>query len=560
MDPIPDVEDRLAISERKEKAPSMLKSVALITTCSLAMIVNTQNITTVAISIPVIGRELNILQTRLQWLVSSYALSSACLLVLCGRLADLYGRKFVFFAGSIWLFVFSIACGFAKDELTLEILRGLQGAGSAATIPASLGILADAFPISTGRLRSVAFATFSAGAPVGGGLGLCIGAILTQLTKQTWRSTFFFSTALTGLYLLIGLFVIDKDEPSMAKDKRVDWLGGALITVGLVLIVFVLSDGEIAPNKWATSYIIACLILGCAFVGLFLLWQLYLERIQDNPNAQYSKWTPPPLMKLSLWTRGDGRFSVIMVIALLTWGTFISWNLWATLYYQNYVNLKPIPTMLRFIPAFTTGIFLNVTVALIIHRVPVVWLLAVGTFITGCAPIFFAVIIPSAPYWAFGFPSAICAVMGADFVFASGTLYVAKIAKDDEQSLAGGLFQTMTQIGTTIGVTVTTIVFNRVLAQDSGKQGVILVANQDNAPRSAQLKAYQAAQWATVCFAMIATILAIIFFRHVGIVGVEGDAHGAPEPEPQSNDQKPTRQSTLTPSQSRDLEKMLNSQ
>jgi len=58
---------------------------------------------------------------------------------------------------------------------------------------------------------------------------------------------------LTGLYLLIGLFVIDKDEPSTEKDKRVDWLGGALITVGLVLIIFVLSDGEIAPNKWATS-------------------------------------------------------------------------------------------------------------------------------------------------------------------------------------------------------------------------------------------------------------------------------------------------------------------
>jgi hypothetical protein len=58
---------------------------------------------------------------------------------------------------------------------------------------------------------------------------------------------------LTGFYLLIGLWVIDKDEPSMEKDKRVDWLGGALVTAGLVLIIFVLSDGEVAPNKWATS-------------------------------------------------------------------------------------------------------------------------------------------------------------------------------------------------------------------------------------------------------------------------------------------------------------------
>jgi hypothetical protein len=76
--------------------------------------------------------------------------------------------------------------------------------------------------------------------------------------------------------------------------------------------------------------IIACLILGCVFIGLFILWQRYLERIQDSPNARYSKWAPPPLMKLSLFARGNGRFSVVIVIALLTWCTFFSWNVFST--------------------------------------------------------------------------------------------------------------------------------------------------------------------------------------------------------------------------------------
>ena len=61
-----------------------------------------------------------------------------------------------------------------------------------------------------------------------------------------------------------------------------------------------------------------------------------------------------------------------------------------------------------------------------------------------------AVIIPEAPYWAFGFPAAICSVFGADFVFASGTLYVSKIVEPNEQSLAGALFQTMTQVNTNV--------------------------------------------------------------------------------------------------------------
>ncbi|KAF8627585.1 hypothetical protein AX17_006158 [Amanita inopinata Kibby_2008] len=521
---------------------SMMRAVALITSVTVAMMVNVASLTSAAIALPVIGRELNIRQARLQWVISAYSLSSACLLVLFGRLADLYGRKKVFILGSLWLFVFTLACGFSRDELTLEILRGFQGVGPAATIPAALGILANEFPISTGRLRSLAFATFSAGAPLGAFMGSCIGAILTQLTKQTWRSAFYLISGLTLLYTILGWFAMNKDEPSMEMDRRVDWLGGFLITAGLVLIIFVLSDGEVAPNQWATSYIIACLIIGCVLVGLFILWQRYLERVQDTPNAPYSRWTPPPLMKLSLWTRGNGKFTVMMLIVLLNWCSFFGWNLWATLYYQNYLNLKPIPTMLRFFPMFVTGILLNVFVVLTIHRLPVIWILGAGTLVTGCAPLFFAVINPRAPYWAFGFPSAICSVFGADFVFAAGTLYIAKIVKDDEQSLSGALFQTMNQIGTAIGVIVTTIVFDRVIVQDSRRLGVILNDDQSNAPREAQLWSYRAAQWTAFAFGMIATVFVVIWFRGAGVIGETGDAHGAPAPE----SDRASRRSTTT--------------
>ncbi|KAK2466613.1 hypothetical protein APHAL10511_000871 [Amanita phalloides] len=517
--------------------PGPLKSLALIIACTLAMIVNSSNNTSVAIALPTIGRDLHILDTRLQLLVSAYSLSSACLLVLLGRLADLYGRKLLFMVGSIWLFAFTIGCGFAPNELSLEILRGFQGVGVAATIPASLGILANAFPISSGRLRSIAFATFAAGAPIGAFFGTCLGAILTQLTKSTWRSTFFLSAGLTAFYVVIGWFAIDNDEPSTEKDKRVDWLGGLFITAGLTFIIFVLSDGEIAPQKWATPYIIACIVLGCFFTGIFLVWQWYLERVQNDPGAQYSLWTPPPLMKLSLWTRGNGRFSVIMLVALLTWCCFLGWNIWATIYYQNYLNLKPIPTMLRFIPMFITGVILNVVVVLTIHRVSVIYLLGLGTFVTGIAPIFLAVVIPSAPYWAFGFPSAVFAVFGADFVFAAGTIYVAKVVKPNEQSLSGALFQTMTQIGTSIGVSVTTIVFDRVLAQDARKLGVLIDDTTQNlAPKSAQLKAYQAAQFTAFAFGMIATVFVLLFFRGVGIIGENGGAHSVPPPPGDASD------------------------
>ena len=74
--------------------------------------------------------------------------------------------------------------------------------------------------------------------------------------------------------------------------------------------------------------IIALLILGVILIGLFLCWQCYLEKIHDNPDSPFSLLTPPPLLKLSIWTRANGRITAIMVIAFTNWSAFVSWFFW----------------------------------------------------------------------------------------------------------------------------------------------------------------------------------------------------------------------------------------
>ncbi|EIN03494.1 MFS general substrate transporter [Punctularia strigosozonata HHB-11173 SS5] len=510
------------------------KSVGLVTTCTFAMMANASANTSASIAFPTIGAKLHIPEARLQWIASAYSLSSGCLLLFFGRLADLYGRKRAFLAGSLCMVAFSIGCALAKDEITLDVLRGLQGCGAAATIPASLGILAHAFPPS--RARTLAFATFSAGSPIGAAFGMIIGGVLTQLTTPTWRSTFWFSTAFAAVCLVGGFFFIDPDLPSTESDRRVDWIGALLATAGLVLIVFVLSDGELAPDEWKTSYIIAFLILGVALIVAFLLWQRYLERVADNPDPSKSharnRWTPPPLMRVSLWGRAHGKFAAMQFVAFLNWACFIALQFWIQLYYQSYVGLSPILTMVRLLPMFVTGVICNVFVALLIGRVDVIFLVVTGTVLTSCGALLFAVIVPSAPYWAFGFPSAVISVFGADFVFASGTLFVAKVALPHEQSLAGALFQTMTQLGTAFGLTISTIVFNRVLKRESRERGVNTSGvDASAAPRPAQLEAYKAAQWTTFGFGMLATALALIYLRNVGIIGASHKKKGKTAPE-----------------------------
>jgi hypothetical protein len=75
--------------------------------------------------------------------------------------------------------------------------------------------------------------------------------------------------------------------------------------------------------------IIALLVLGVTMIGLFLYWQHYLERIHDTPDSPYSYLlTPPPLMKLSIWTRANGRVAAMMMIVFINWSAFSSWSFW----------------------------------------------------------------------------------------------------------------------------------------------------------------------------------------------------------------------------------------
>ncbi|KAJ6509090.1 major facilitator superfamily domain-containing protein [Mycena vulgaris] len=501
---------------------SALSSVTIVILCTAAMVVNNSNNTSVSIALPVIGQELHAEEVALQWLVSAYPLSSGCLLLFFGRLADLHGRKNAFLIGSGFLAVFTLACGFAKDEVTLAILRGIQGMGGAATIPAALGILAHAFPPS--RARSAAFATFAAGAPVGGAIGMAIGGTMTQLTRYvatqslesqinkvpryTWRTPFFLSAGLSLATMIGGAFVFDADMPSLDRDRRVDWLGAALVSAGLVLVVFVLAQGELAVDGWESPYIIVLLVVGVVFLVLFIYWQMYLERIHsflDSPACGYSHRRAHtrrhPSCARDCSHAPAAAVGIMYVAAILEFAAFMGWTFWVQLYYQSYIGYSPVRTVVRLVPMFTYGLLCNALVAVIVGRVPVVWLVATGLTLTSISALLFALVDPSAPYWAFGFPAAVFSVVGADFVFATGTLFVAGVCAPGEQSL-----------GSSLGVTISTIVFNRIKTR---------ILAQGPPPRDL-LPAYKDAMWTCFAFGMSATLLSLIFFRGLGAVGHRG--------------------------------------
>lgn len=115
--------------------------------------------------------------------------------------------------------------------------------------PSAVGIIAHTF---SGRARSTAFASFSAGAPVGGALGLILGGLFTSYVSNTWRGALYCIAGLAFAVSICAFFVVPNDG-SHSSDRRVDWIGATLVTVGLIFLLFSISDGENAPNGWKTS-------------------------------------------------------------------------------------------------------------------------------------------------------------------------------------------------------------------------------------------------------------------------------------------------------------------
>nr|XP_019042795.1 hypothetical protein I302_08502 [Kwoniella bestiolae CBS 10118]OCF21725.1 hypothetical protein I302_08502 [Kwoniella bestiolae CBS 10118] len=452
------------------------------------------------IALPTIKDDLEISEGNLQWVVSSYNLSVGCLLLFSGRIADIYGRKKVLVLGMIVFTIFTLAGGFMQNGPGLIVSRALAGCGVAMTTPSTTGIIAESF---IGKARSRVFTCFGAGFSVGGILGLLIGGLFVSYVKYTWRSCLF---VVAGISLLIGLgviLIIPADE-AHTSNKHLDLVGATVITTGLVLFLFAISGAQSAPHGWKTGYIIALLVLGILLTILFFLWEHYVTIKTANP----------PLMRLALWTRAKGRLAALYLTSALAIMGFIVALYNATLYFQEVQSVGPVGTMLRFLPTEVAGIICSVLVALLIHRVPAYWLVVTGLLACGFGNMCFAISKQDTNYWELPFHGTWLIVFGVDIFLPTGLIFVSHFSLPDEYSVASGLFQTILRLGSSIGLALTSIIFDsqykRSLSAGTGE-------------RESYLKGIQSSFWLSAAGCWFGVIIAVIALRGLGIFGEEGE-------------------------------------
>ncbi len=227
--------------------------------------------TVVNVALPAIGADLDADVSALQWVLDSYLLTLAALILLGGSLADRYGRRRVFSAGVVCFTLPSVLCAFAPSAEILILARGLQGVGAALLTPGSLALIQAAFRPAD---RSRAIGAWSALSGVAAAMGPIIGGYL--IDALSWRWIFLINVPI-GLAVLAATarHVPESRDPTVSG--RLDLRGGLLATLGLGCLTYALIEGP--RGHTATWLIAATLLLGLAALAAFA----WTERRSRDP-------------------------------------------------------------------------------------------------------------------------------------------------------------------------------------------------------------------------------------------------------------------------------------
>ncbi|GAA4517176.1 MFS transporter [Actinoallomurus oryzae] len=223
------------------------------------------DLTVMNLALPSAQRALNFTAADRQWVVTAYALSFGSLLLFCGRLADLIGRKVTFLTGLVGFAAASAVGGASVDFSMLVTARVCQGVFGALLAPSALSLLATTF--KDPKERAKAFGVYGAVAAAGGGLGLLLGGALTSYLSWRWCmyvNLVFAATAITGGALLLG-------RQHRTPGGRLDVPGVVAVSGGMLCLVYGFSNA--ATHSWHTPSTWSFLVVGVALLIAFAAWQ-----------------------------------------------------------------------------------------------------------------------------------------------------------------------------------------------------------------------------------------------------------------------------------------------
>lgn len=217
--------------------------------------------TVVNVALPALQKDLQATVGGVQWVIESYSLLLAALLLVGGSLGDRYGRRSVFLAGVLIFAAASAGCGFASSIGQLIAARAVQGIGAALLVPGSLAIISNSFSEED---RGRAIGTWSGFSAMTAAIGPVLGGWLVETVS--WRAVFFINVPVAVLVIIISLRHVP--ESSNPAKGRLDSLGAILATLGLGALVYGLIESS--TRGFAHPAILAALSSAVVLLALFI--------------------------------------------------------------------------------------------------------------------------------------------------------------------------------------------------------------------------------------------------------------------------------------------------
>ncbi|HWJ66961.1 MAG TPA: MFS transporter [Nocardioides sp.] len=424
-------------------------ALVLILTAQLMVVLDA---TIANIALPYIGADLSISQANLTWIVTGYALAFGGLLLLGGRLGDLYGRRRLFMLGLATFAVASLLGGLATSEGLLLASRALQGVGAAMAAPAALALITTTFPAGPQRNRAMAaYATMSG---VGAAIGLILGGWLTGLDSfvgidvDGWRLTFLINVPIGLVAAFLAPRVLAESETHTGE---LDIPGAITGTLGLLGLVFGLSRAGEEAYGWDHAQTIASLVAG----GLLLVAFAVIESRVAHPLL--------PMRIFANRTRATS-FAAMMIAPAAMFAMFY----FLSLFIQQVMGFGPLEAGFAFLP-FSFGMVIGAGLASnLVSRIDARYLAGTGTLIAAAALFMFSrVPVDESPqavltalsdggadinYWAHIFPYVILMSIGMGLVFVPMTLTAVHHVRAEDSGIGSGVLNTMQQVGGALGL------------------------------------------------------------------------------------------------------------
>jgi EmrB/QacA subfamily drug resistance transporter len=400
---------------------------------AVAVFVIANDFTALSVALPDIEDDFDSNVSSVQWVINAYALVFGVLIVTGGRLADMFGRRRLFFIGSAIFAGFSVLGGAAQDELWLIVCRALMGIGGAMMWPAALGMTFDALPEEKAGLAGgmiIGVAGF------GNAAGPLLGGFLSEVLS--WRWILFLNLPIAALACFATWRAIPRSPPS--RGERIDYPGIATISVGLVALLVALD--QVTEWGWSDPRILALFALCVVMLTAFAL----IER-----RADARALIPRDVI-------GNPSFRAACFATLLMSAVFFASVLYLPQFFQKILQYSPLEAGAGLLPMMAVFALTSFVAGTLYSRLGAKLIVSAGA---ACMTLgaFLVTLIERDSGFASLVPGMVVMGIGVGLFYSSVTTAGVTALDPSRSSLAGGLVYMFQVAGGAVGLGLTTTVF-----------------------------------------------------------------------------------------------------